>query len=115
MSLQSIPCKESIFKEQPPNLRQHNGVISDSQGVCEIDYAPYLDKWFIRRTPSRKEGIEPKLILVNVYAPQSKSTYEWCRPDLETIVREENLSMLDRLLREDVLNYATIKIPTYSI
>jgi hypothetical protein len=105
MRLQSVTSRESIFNCQPPNLKQHSGIISDSQSVCEIDYAPYLNRWFIRRTASRERGIEQKLILVNVYDPQSKSTYEWCRPDLQAIVKEENLPAIDRMLKEDVANY----------
>jgi hypothetical protein len=108
MSLPSVSCGKSIFNQQPPNLKQHSGVISGSQGVCEIDYAPYLNRWFIRRTGKREGEIEQKLILVNVYDPQSKSTYEWCRPNLQAIVKEENLPAIERLLKEDILNYLLI-------
>ena len=39
----------TIFREQPPNLKEHSGVINDSQRIFKIDYAPYLNKWFSRR------------------------------------------------------------------
>ena len=96
---------QSIFRKQPPNLKEHNGVVNDSQGLFKIDYAPYLSRSFSRHTASRDGGIEQNLILVNVYDPQSKSTYEWCRPDLHAIVEGENISAIDRLLKEDVANY----------
>lgn len=96
---------QSIFRKQPPNLKEHNGVVNDSQGIFKIDYAPYLNRWFSRYTASRDGGTEGKLILVNVYDPHSKSTYEWCRSDLHAIVDSENTSVIDRLLKEDVANY----------
>lgn len=99
---------QSIFRELPPNLKQHSGVINDSQEVFKIDYAPYLNRWFSRHTASRDGGTEQKLILVNVYNPQTKIICEWCRPDIQAIVEDENLSAIDRLLREDVLNYLFI-------
>ncbi|AFY93151.1 hypothetical protein [Chamaesiphon minutus] len=105
MSSQSIPTERAIFREQPPNLKQHSGIINDSQGVFKIDYAPYLNRWFSRHTASRDGGIGQNLILVNVYNPQTKITCEWCRPDIQAIVEEENLSAIDRLLKEDILNY----------
>lgn len=105
MRSQSVSCGESIFNRQPPNLKQHSGVISDSQNVFKIDYAPYLNRWFSRYTASRDGGTEQELILVNVYDPLSRSTYQWCRPDLQAIVKEENLLTIDRLLKEDIFNY----------
>jgi hypothetical protein len=108
MRSQSVSNGESIFNRQPPNLKQHSGVISDSQSVFRIDYAPYLNRWFSRRTASRDGGTEQELILVNLYDFQSKSTYEWCRPNLQAIVKEENLNTIDRLLKEDVLDYLLI-------
>jgi|GEM_PF-3908165 len=94
-----------IFNCQPPNLKRHSGVINDSQNVFKIDYAPYLNRWFSRHTVSRDGGTEQELILVNVYDPQSRSIYEWCCPDIQAIVKEENLPVIDRLLKEDVLKY----------
>lgn len=105
MSSQSSTCEKSIFREQPPNLKQHSGVVNDSQSIFKIDYAPYLNKWFSRRTASRDGGTEQELILVNVYDPQTKITYEWCRSDLQAIVSGGNLQTIDRLLKEDVLSY----------
>ena len=100
MSLQSI-----CFREQPPNLKQHTGVVTDSQGIFKIDYAPYLNRWFSRRTASRDGGTDQELILVNVYNPETKSTYEWCRPDLQAIIAGEDSQTIDKLLKEDVLSY----------
>jgi hypothetical protein len=105
MRSQSVSCGESIFNLKSPNLKQHSGVIDDSQSVFKIDYAPHLNRWFSRRTASRDGGTGRELILVNVYDFQNKSTYEWCRPDLQAIVEGENLPMIDQLLKEDVLNY----------
>ena len=95
----------TIFREQPPNLRQHSGVISDSQGIFKIHYAPYLDKWFSRHTANCDSGTDQELILVNVYDPQDTITYEWCRPNLRSIIAGENLLMIGKLLKEDILNY----------
>jgi hypothetical protein len=95
----------TIFREQPPNLKEHSGVINDSQGIFKIHHAPYLDKWFSRRMASHEGGTDQELILVNVYDPQNMITYEWCRPNLQAIVAGENLLMIGKLLKEDVLNY----------
>jgi hypothetical protein len=95
----------TIFREQPPNLKEHSGVINDSQGIFKIHYAPYLDKWFSRRMASHEGGTDQELILVNVYDPQNMNTYEWCRPNLRSIVAGENLLMIGKLLKEDILNY----------
>ena len=105
MRSQTVSDRESIFNRQPPNLKQHSGVINDSQSVFKIDYAPYLNRWFSRYTASRDGGTKEELILVNVYDPQSKSTYEWCRSDIQALVKEENLNVLNRLLKEDIANY----------
>ena len=105
MTSQSISCEKSIFREQPPNFKQHSGVVNDSQSILKIDYAPYLNKWFSCHTASRDGGTDQELILVNVYDPQTKITYEWCRPDLQAIVTDKNFQTIDRLLKEDVLNY----------
>ena len=96
---------QSIFRKQPPNLKEHNGVVNDSQGLFKIDYAPYLSRWFSRHTASRNGRTEQNLILVNIYDPQSKKTFEWCRPDLRVIVEGEDISAISRLLKEDVANY----------
>jgi hypothetical protein len=95
----------TIFREQPPNLRQHSGVINDSQEIFKIHYAPYLDKWFSRRMTNPNGGTGQELILVNVYDSQNMITYEWCRPNLQAIVAGENLLMIGKLLKEDILNY----------
>jgi hypothetical protein len=95
----------TIFREQPPNLKEHSGVINDSQSIFKIDYAPYLDRWFSRHIASRDGSTDQKSILVNVYDPQTKNTYEWCRSDLHAIVANENLLAIGRLLKEDILNY----------
>ena len=95
----------TIFREQPPNLKEHNGVISDSHRIFKIDYAPYLNRWFSRRVTSSDGDTGRELILVNVYDAQTKNTYEWCRPDLQAIVEGENLLTIDKLLKEDVLSY----------
>jgi hypothetical protein len=95
----------TIFREQPPNLKEHSGVINDSQGIFKIHYAPYLNKWFSRRTTNCEGGTDQELILVNVYDPQNMNTYEWCRPNLRSIVAGENLLMIGKLLKEDILNY----------
>jgi hypothetical protein len=105
MSSQIISCEESIFREQSPNLKQHSGVINDSQSIFKIDYAPYLDKWFSRRITNCEGGTDQELILVNVYDPQTRITYEWCRPDLQAIIAGENLMKIEQLLKEDILNY----------
>jgi hypothetical protein len=105
MSSQSVSGEESIFREQPPNLKQHSGVVNDSQRIFQIDYAPYLNRWFSRRTATPNSGTDQKLILVNVYDPQNMITYEWCRPNLQAIVAGENLLMIGKLLKEDILNY----------
>jgi hypothetical protein len=105
MPSQSISCEESIFNLKSPNLKHHSGVIDDSQSVFRIDYAPHLNRWFSRRTASRAGGTERELILVNIYDFHDKITYEWCRPDLQAIIEGENLPTIDRLLKEDVLNY----------
>jgi hypothetical protein len=105
MGSQIISCEESIFREQPPNLKQHSGVVDDSQSIFKIDYAPYLDKWFSRHMTSRDGGTDQELILVNVYNPQTRITYEWCRPDLQAIIAGENLMKIEQLLKEDILNY----------
>jgi hypothetical protein len=110
MRSQSVSSGESIFNRQPPNLKQHSGFISDSQSVFKIDYAPYLNRWFSRRTASHNGGTEQELILVNVYDYLNKDTYEWCRPDLQAIVKEENLHTIDRLLKEDVLKYLQLNL-----
>jgi hypothetical protein len=96
---------ESIFKVQPPNLKQHSGVVDNSQSVFKIDYAPYLNRWFSRRTVVEADSTEQELILINLYDTDSRSTYEWCRPDLQPIIEADNLRIIDRLLREDILNY----------
>ena len=95
----------TIFREQPPNLKQHSGVIYDSQGIFKIHYAPYLDKWFSRRVTNCEGATEQELVLVNVYDPQNMTTYEWCRPNLAEIIAGENLLMIRKLLKEDILNY----------
>jgi hypothetical protein len=95
----------TIFREQPPNLKEHSGVTNDSQGIFKIHYAPYLNKWFSRRTNHCEGDTDKELILVNVYDPQNMNTYEWCRPDLRSIVAGENLMMIGKLLKEDILNY----------
>jgi hypothetical protein len=105
MSSQSITCENSIFREQPPNLKQHSGVVNDSQRIFQIDYAPYLNRWFSRRTANPNAETDQKLILVNVYDSQNMITYEWCRPDLQAIIAGENLLTIGRLLKEDILNY----------
>jgi hypothetical protein len=66
MNSQSISGEESIFREQPPNLRQHSGVVNDSQRIFQIDYAPYLNRWFSRRTANPNAETDQKLVLVNV-------------------------------------------------
>jgi hypothetical protein len=96
---------ESIFKVQPPNLKQHSGVVDNSQNVFKIDYAPYLNRWFSRRTVSLDNSTEQELILINLYDIERKTTYEWCRPDLQPIIKADNLQIIDRLLREDILKY----------
>jgi hypothetical protein len=105
MNSQSISGEESIFREQPPNLRQHSGVVNDSQRIFQIDYAPYLNRWFSRRTANPNAETDQKLVLVNVYDPQNMITYEWCRPDLQAIIAGENLLIIRKLLKEDILNY----------
>jgi hypothetical protein len=95
----------TIFREQPPNLKQHTGVINDAQGIFKIHYAPYIDKWFSRRMTNLDGGTGQELILVNVYDPQNMNTYEWCRPNLQAIVACENLMMIGKLLKEDILSY----------
>jgi hypothetical protein len=95
----------TIFREQPPNLRQHSRVINDSQGIFKIHYAPYLDKWFSRRISNCESNTDQELILVNVYDPENMITYEWCRPNLQAIVAGENLLVIGKLLKEDILNY----------
>jgi hypothetical protein len=95
----------TIFREQPPNLKEHSGVINDSQGIFKIHYAPYLDKWFSRRITNCEGGTDQELILVNVYDPQNMNTYEWCRPNLQTIIAGEDLLIIGKLLKEDILNY----------
>ncbi len=95
----------SIFKSQPPNLKQHSGVTNDSQTVFKIDYAPYLNRWFSRRILSLDSSIDKELILINLYDIETRSTYEWCRLNLQTIIESENLPMIDRLLQEDILKY----------
>ena len=50
-------------------------------------------------------GTGQELILVNVYDPQNMITYEWCRPNLRAIIAGENLLMIGKLLKEDILNY----------
>ena len=94
-----------MFREQPPNLKEHSGVINCSQGIFKIHYAPYLDKWFSRRMTNLDGGTGQELILVNVYDPQNMNIYEWCRPNLQAIIAGENLLMIGKLLKEDILNY----------
>jgi hypothetical protein len=96
---------QSIFKSQPPNLKQHSGFTNDSQTIFKIDYAPYLNRWFSRRILSLDSSIDKELILINLYDIETTSTYEWCRPNLQPIVESENLRIIDRLLKEDILNY----------
>jgi hypothetical protein len=105
MSSQIIPCEESMFREQPPNLKQHSGVVDGSQSIFKIDYAPYLGKWFSRHITSRNGGTDQELILVNVYNLQTRITYEWCRPDLQAIIADKKLMKIEQLLKEDILNY----------
>lgn len=95
----------SIFKSQPPNLKEHTQVVSNSHNLFKIDYAPYLDRWFSRRIINFDNSTEKELILINLYDIESKTTYEWCRPDLQQIIEADNLRIIDRLLREDILNY----------
>jgi hypothetical protein len=96
---------QSIFKSQPPNLKQHSGVTNTSQNIFKIDYAPYLNRWFSRRTVSLDNSTEQELILINLYDIESKTTYKWCRPDLQPIIEADNLRIIDRLLQEDILRY----------
>jgi hypothetical protein len=95
----------TIFREKPPNLKEHSGVISDSHKIFKIDYALYLNRWFSRLVTNCEGNTDRELILVNVYDSQTKNTYEWCRPDLQAIVAGENLLTIDKLLKEDVLSY----------
>ena len=95
----------TIFREQPPNLKQHSGVINDAQRIFKIHYAPYLDKWFSRCISNCESNTDQELILVNVYDPQNVNTYEWCRPNLRAIIAGENLLMIGKLLKEYILNY----------
>jgi hypothetical protein len=95
----------TIFRAQPPNLKQYSGVINDSHSIFKIDYAPYLNKWFSRHMASRDGGTDQELILVNVYDPQNMNTYEWCRPNLQAVIAGENLLIIGKLLKEDILNY----------
>jgi hypothetical protein len=96
---------QSIFKSQPPNLKEHNGIVDRSQNMFRIDYAPYLNRWFSRRTISLDRSIDKELVLINLYDIESKTTYEWCHPDLQPIIEADNLRIIDQLLREDILNY----------
>jgi hypothetical protein len=66
---------ESIFKVQPPNLKQHSGIIDNSQNIFKIDYAPYLNRWFSRRTVSLNNSTEQELILINLYIVSANHTY----------------------------------------
>jgi hypothetical protein len=93
-----------IFRIHPPNLKQHNGIV-DNLNVFRIDYAPYLQKWFSRHIINLESSTAKELILINLYGIESKTTYEWCRPDLQSFIEADNLRIIDQLLREDILNY----------
>jgi hypothetical protein len=96
---------QSFFKINPPNLKQHNGIVDNLHNIFKIDYAPYLNRWFSRRILSLDSSIDKELVLINLYDIESKTTYEWCRPDLQPIIEADNLRIIDQLLREDILNY----------
>jgi hypothetical protein len=96
---------QSIFKVEPPNLKQHNGTVDNLRNIFKIDYAPYLNKWFSRRITNLDGSTEQELILINVYDSQTKNTYEWCRSDLQPFIEADNLRIIDRLLKEDILKY----------
>jgi hypothetical protein len=96
---------QSIFKSQPPNLKEHTQIVSNCHNIFKIDYAPYLNRWFSRRIISLDSSTDKELVLINLYDIESKTTYEWCRPDLQLIIEVDNLRIIDRLLREDILKY----------
>jgi hypothetical protein len=93
----------SIFRVQPPNLKEFSGAINGDWGVFKIDYAPHQNRWFSRRTASHDGG--RTLVILNVHDPQNMTSYEWYRSDLQAIVESEDTSAIERLLKEDVLNY----------
>jgi hypothetical protein len=95
----------SIFKINPPNLKQHNGIVDNSHNIFKIDYAPYLNRWFSRHIISLDSSTDKELVLINLYDIESRSTYEWCRPNLQPIVKADNLRIIDRLLQQDILQY----------
>jgi hypothetical protein len=78
---------------------------SDDCGLKDLVLQVATDRWFSRRMASHEGGTDQELILVNVYDPQNMITYEWCSPNLRSIVAGENLLIIGKLLKEDILNY----------
>ena len=100
----------SIFNRQPPNIRSH-GNIDSFRNTLKIDYYPSLNRWQSRQIFNRDGKVYQQLVLICIHGCEGESSFEWCRPDLDVVMSGGRKTVIDRLLKEDILKYLN---PTFS-
>ena len=99
-----------IFHRQPPNIRSHPDLL-EFRNTFKIDYYPSLNRWQSHQIFNRDGEVCRQLILVCIHGCEGRSTFEWCRPDVDVVVNEGYKTVIDRFLKEDILKYLS---PTFS-
>jgi hypothetical protein len=99
-----------IFNRQPPNIRSRPD-LDNFRNTLKIDYYPSLNRWQSRQIFNRDGKVCQQLILVCIHSCEGEATFEWCRPDLDVVVSGGRKTVIDRLLKEDILKYLA---PTFS-
>ena len=99
-----------IFSHQPPHIRSHTSLES-FRNTLKIDYYPSLNRWQSRQIFNRDGKVYQQLLLICIHGCEGESSFEWCRPDLDVVMSGGRKTVIERLLKEDILKYL---IPTFS-
>ena len=99
-----------IFSHQPPHIRSHTSLES-FRNTLKIDYYPSLNRWQSRQIFNRDGQVYQQLVLICIHGCEGESSFEWCRPDLDVVMSGGRKTVIDRLLKADILKYL---IPTFS-
>jgi hypothetical protein len=120
MSSQSISGGESIFREQPRNLRQEKRILDSSHqylqpiesikdwnlimsgGIHQLFYHANHQHWEAYRFSDALDRSIRSLTILTIYGDRGSITYRWYRPHIDAVVTERNFDLLNNFISQDL-------------